>query len=101
MATDFEQSVWAACSRIPKGKLATYGQRAAMIGYPSAARAVGQALGRNPHAPRVPCHRVVAADGRLTGYNGGMAKKIRLLRDEGVELRGERVVTLSRYRWGE
>ena len=82
----FDQSVWKACAEIPKGQVRTYSWIARKIGKPGAARAVGMALGRNPFAPTVPCHRVVGADGRLTGYSaaGGIAKKRRMLKAEGV-----------------
>jgi len=84
----FYQAVWNACAQIPKGQVRTYGWIARKIGKPGAARAVGMALGRNPFAPTVPCHRVVGADGRLTGYSGagGIAKKRRMLKAEGVPL---------------
>ena len=84
----FDQAVWKACSSIPKGQVRTYSWIARKIGKPGAARAVGMALGRNPFAPTVPCHRVVGADGRLTGYSGagGIAKKRLMLRAEGVPL---------------
>ena len=82
----FYQAVWKACAEIPKGQVRTYGWLARRIGKPKAARAVGQALGKNPFAPTVPCHRVVGADGRLTGYSatGGISAKRRLLMKEGV-----------------
>ena len=85
----FYQAVWKACAEIPKGEVRTYGWIARRIGKPAAARAVGQALGKNPFAPTVPCHRVVGADGRLTGYSaaGGVAKKRRMLLAEGALLR--------------
>ncbi len=84
----FYQAVWKACAEIPKGQVRTYGWVAKRIGKPKAARAVGMALGKNPFAPTVPCHRVVGADGRLTGYSGagGVAKKRRMLKAEGVPL---------------
>lgn len=84
----FSQAVWKACAEIPKGQVRTYGWIARRIGKPKSARAVGMALGKNPFAPVVPCHRVVGADGRLTGYSGpgGVAQKRRLLRAEGVPL---------------
>ncbi len=84
----FYQSVWKACSLIPKGQVRTYGWIAKKIGKPGAARAVGMALGKNPFAPTVPCHRVVGADGRLTGYSGagGVKTKRRMLKAEGVPL---------------
>ena len=84
----FYQAVWKACCAIPKGQVRTYGWIARKIGKPGAARAVGMALGKNPFAPAVPCHRVVGADGRLTGYSGagGVKTKRRLLKAEGVAL---------------
>lgn len=77
----FYQKVWQACARIPAGETWTYGQLARFIGHPKAARAVGQALAKNPFAPRIPCHRVVAAGGDLRGYSGpgGLKTKQRLL----------------------
>ena len=85
----FYQAVWKACAEIPKGEVRTYGWIAKRIGKPRSARAVGQALGQNPFAPTVPCHRVVGADGRLTGYSaaGGVAEKRRMLLAEGALLR--------------
>ena len=82
----FYQKVWRACATIPKGQVRTYGWVARRIGKPGAARAVGQALGKNPFAPVVPCHRVVGADGRLGGFSapGGVEAKRKLLRKEGV-----------------
>ena len=87
----FDQRVWAMTARVPRGRVTSYGRIAAALGG-NAARAVGAALGRNPYAPRVPCHRVVAADGRLTGYAGGLDRKSELLREEGVHLRGDCVL---------
>ena len=78
----FQLRVWAALRRIPVGTTTTYGQLAAQIGRPSAARAVGLANGANPLAIVVPCHRVIGADGSLTGYGGGLARKAWLLRHE-------------------
>jgi O-6-methylguanine DNA methyltransferase len=82
----FYQAVWRACAEIPRGEIRTYGWIAKRIGRPRAARAVGQALGKNPFAPTVPCHRVVGANGKLTGYSaeGGVAKKRRMLIAEGA-----------------
>ena len=85
----FYQAVWKACAQIPKGEVRTYGWIARRIGKPGSARAVGQALGKNPFAPTIPCHRVVGADGKLTGYSatGGVAKKRRMLLKEGALVR--------------
>ena len=82
----FYQKVWKACAQIPKGQIRTYGWIARKIGSPQAARAVGQALAKNPFAPTVPCHRVVGANGKMTGYSatGGVAAKRRLLQKEGA-----------------
>lgn len=83
----FATQVLAATSRVGYGRLATYGEIAARIGRPTAARAVGAALGSNPVPIVVPCHRVIGASGRLTGYAGGLARKERLLALEGSLLR--------------
>ena len=80
LGNSFELSVWEALLEITYGETASYGQIATRIGAPSAARAVGLANGRNPVAVIVPCHRVIGANGRLTGYGGGLERK-RLLLD--------------------
>jgi methylated-DNA-[protein]-cysteine S-methyltransferase len=77
--TEFDRTVWDAVARIPYGETATYGEIAAGLGKPGAARAVGTANGRNPVPPVIPCHRVVAAGGGLGGYGGGLPLKRRLL----------------------
>jgi methylated-DNA-[protein]-cysteine S-methyltransferase len=77
---DFELRVWEALVEIPYGETVSYGEIARRIGEPTAARAVGLANGRNPVAVIVPCHRVIGADGSLTGYGGGLERK-RLLLD--------------------
>jgi methylated-DNA-[protein]-cysteine S-methyltransferase len=76
---EFELRVWDALQSIPYGETASYGEIAAEIGSPGAARAVGLANGRNPIAVIVPCHRVIGADGSLTGYGGGLERKRLLL----------------------
>ncbi len=80
----FQRAVLTAISHIPIGETRTYGWVARVIGKPGAARAVGQALHTNPIPIILPCHRVVASDGKLGGYGGGLAMKIKLLRLEGV-----------------
>jgi methylated-DNA-[protein]-cysteine S-methyltransferase len=75
----FEQSVWQALREIPFGTTTSYGALAERIGHPTAARAVGLANGRNPIAVIVPCHRVIGADGSLTGFGGGLERKRFLL----------------------
>lgn len=84
LMTPFARDVLAATSRVGYGHLATYGEIAARIGRPRAPRAVGAALGSNPIPIVVPCHRVVGAGGRLTGYAGGLPRKEALLRLEGA-----------------
>lgn len=85
-ATDLQRAVWAQITAIPRGQTRTYGEVAAAIGKPTAVRAVGQAVGRNPHSLVVPCHRVVGSGGKITGYAGGVEVKRRLLELEGVTL---------------
>ena len=82
----FQQKVWLACATIPKGETRTYNWIAREIGKPGAARAVGAALGANPFAPAIPCHRVLRSDGKMGGYSGpgGIATKIKMLRKEGA-----------------
>ena len=81
--TRFEEQVYAIVRRIPKGRTRSYRWVAERLGNPALARAVGNALNRNPYAPRVPCHRVVKADSSLGGFAGGVAKKRALLKREG------------------
>jgi methylated-DNA-[protein]-cysteine S-methyltransferase len=76
---EFERRVWEALRMIPYGETVSYGEIARWIGHPSAARAVGLANGRNPIAVIVPCHRVIGADGSLTGFGGGLERKRFLL----------------------
>lgn len=79
IGTPFQKKVWQAMLRIPFGETRTYGELAKQIGDPRAARAVGAANGRNPIAIIGPCHRVIGASGKLTGYAGGLDAKERLL----------------------
>jgi methylated-DNA-[protein]-cysteine S-methyltransferase len=80
--TTFQRRVWAALADIPYGETVSYGELAALIGQPTAARAVGLANGRNPVAVIVPCHRVIGSTGSLVGYGGGLDRKRYLLRLE-------------------
>ena len=77
--TAFQEEVWAALCEIPYGETWSYGQLAARIGRPAGSRAVGAANGQNPLSILVPCHRVIGADGKLTGYGGGLPAKQWLL----------------------
>ena len=81
--TPFQLGVWARLREIPTGQVATYGEIAARLGRPRAARAVGQACGSNPVALFIPCHRVIAAGGKLGGFASGTHVKKALLRHEG------------------
>ena len=82
--TAFQQAVWQSLLSIPKGGSTSYGALAAKIGKPQAVRALGAAVGRNPISILVPCHRVLGKEGSLTGYAGGLERKVALLRIEGL-----------------
>jgi methylated-DNA-[protein]-cysteine S-methyltransferase len=84
--TEFQKLAWAALRAISAGHTASYGQQALRIGRPAAVRAVGLANGANPVGLVVPCHRVIGANGSLTGYGGGLHRKRWLLAHEGVHL---------------
>lgn len=88
--TVFQQRVWEALRAIPYGRTCSYRELAANAGNPRAARAVGSANHHNPLMVIVPCHRVIAADGSLAGYGGGLERKRWLLEHEGVRLRERR-----------
>jgi len=96
----FRDKVYEITNKIPKGKVATYGQIAKLAGNPKAARAVGFFMKINPDAPRTPCHRVVGSSGKLTGYSadGGIPTKKKMLLEEGVHFKGESV-DLSSSQW--
>jgi methylated-DNA-[protein]-cysteine S-methyltransferase len=86
--TEFQARVWQALREIPTGQTMTYGALAAKLGKPGASRAVGMINGLNPISIVLPCHRVIGANGTLTGYAGGLERKKWLLEHEGVKLRG-------------
>src|ERR687886_2281363 len=98
MADSFKDRVLSVVRRIPPGRVATYGDVAALAGQPRAARAVGNIM-RECHRRDVPCHRVIAAGGRLGGYGGNEGLKRSLLMAEGVIVSGRRVRELDRVRW--
>lgn len=98
--TAFEERLFAACKRIPTGKVTTYGTLAKVLG--SSARAVGQGMRRNPFAPVVPCHRVVASDLQLGGFNGSwgaetdaVKRKRSMLEAEGIKFLNEKIAVNS------
>jgi methylated-DNA-[protein]-cysteine S-methyltransferase len=97
MPTSFQNKVYEACSKIPIGKVSTYKEIAIAIGNPKGARAIGNALNKNPFAPAVPCHRVVSSTGRLGGFATGSKNKAKLLEKEGVEIKDGRIVEFSSY----
>jgi methylated-DNA-[protein]-cysteine S-methyltransferase len=82
--TDFQQRVWREIAKVRYGETITYAELATRAGAPGSARAAGAATGRNPLSILVPCHRIVATDGSLTGYAGGLARKEKLLALEGA-----------------
>ena len=86
--TEFQLKVWAYLRKIPRGSVKTYSQVAKGIGKPNAIRAVANAIGKNPCAPKIPCHRVIRSDGSLGGYSGkgGQKTKKLLLKKEGIKL---------------
>jgi len=87
--TNFQIKVWNYLKTIPKGQIRTYSQVAKAINKPKAIRAVANAIGKNPHAPKIPCHRVIRSDGCLGGYSGkgGINTKRKLLKLEGILLK--------------
>jgi len=95
--TPFQRRVWEVIALIPEGSVTTYGVIARYLGT-KAVRAVGTAVGKNPYAPKVPCHRVVPADGRLGNYSGegGVKRKQVLLESEGVRVKEGKIVDFER-----
>ncbi len=89
----FKDKVYQITNKIPKGKVATYGQIAKLVGNAKAARAVGMCMKTNPNVPQTPCHRVVGSNGNLTGYsgNGGIKQKKQILIREGVVFKKDKV----------
>ena len=86
--SEFQLKVWTYLRKIPRGSVKTYSQVAKDIGKPLAVRAVANAIGKNPYAPKIPCHRVIRSDGSLGGYSGkgGIKTKRFLLKKEGIRL---------------
>ena len=96
----FQQRVLRAEYAIPRGRVSTYGRIARYLSLPGGARAVGMALARNPFPIVIPCHRAIAADGRIGGYQGGLAMKQALLEMEGVRFSPQGRVLVGHYYYG-
>ena len=99
----FNEKVYSILRKVPKGKVTTYKDLAEKL-HTKAYRAVGQAMKRNPYAPKVPCHRCVSSDGSIGGFSGKWSpkskevkKKIMLLRKEGIEVKNNRIVNFDRH----
>ena len=88
VGSEFQLKVWAYLRKIPRGSVRTYSQVAKGIGKTLSVRAVANAIGKNPYAPQIPCHRVIRSDGSLGGYSGkgGVKTKKFLLKKEGIKL---------------
>ncbi|MAG91558.1 cysteine methyltransferase [Candidatus Woesearchaeota archaeon] len=102
MNKSFNEKIYSELKKVPKGKVTTYKALAKKIGT-KAYRAVGRAMRNNPYAPKVPCHRCVSSDGRIGGFSGKLSpnsrevkKKIRMLRNEGIKIKGDKVVDFER-----
>ncbi len=99
---DFQKKVLTLLTKIPKGKVTTYGEIARALGDVHLSRAVGNAVRDNPFAPEVPCHRVIRSNGGIGGFGGELTgenikQKIRLLKEEGVYLNGKGSIDLQKY----
>jgi len=102
MTKTFNESIYSALKRVPKGRVTTYKILAEAIGT-KAYRAVGQAMRRNPYAPKVPCHRCVSSDGSIGGFAGSKSpgskeikRKINLLRQEGIRVKGNKILNFRK-----
>ncbi|MBC8500301.1 MAG: MGMT family protein [Nanoarchaeota archaeon] len=91
MPTKFEERIYAKLRKVPKGRVTTYGELAKAVGS-KGYRAVGQAMHKNPYAPKVPCHRVVNSDGSIGGFSSGVKNKIKLLKKEGIDIKSNRII---------
>jgi len=100
-STPFQMRVWQALSEIPRGEFRTYGELAVEAGSPRAARAVGQAVGKNPVPVIYPCHRVIAGNGSLGGFSCGVSLKVLLLELEGLTLKEPGYRPCQGSRWSE
>jgi O-6-methylguanine DNA methyltransferase len=102
VVTDFQKKVYELMTRIPKGKVTTYGELAKVLGGPHFSRAVGNAVRDNPFAPKVPCHRVIRSSGEIGGFCGetsgeNVERKIKMLQEEGVNVDNSGRIDLKKY----
>ncbi len=97
MVQSFAKKVYSMCAKIPKGKVSTYSAIAKTVGIPNSARAVGNALNKNPDTQKVPCHRVVRSDGFVGGYAFGTKAKIAKLRKEGIKISEKGFIDLKKF----
>jgi len=95
MKKSFNERCYSELKKVPKGKVTTYKALAKALNS-KAYRAVGNAMNKNPYAPKVPCHRVVGSDGSMTGFASGINNKIKMLKSEGIEIKNNKV-DLSKY----
>lgn len=96
--TKFQEKVWESLKKIPKGKVTSYKEVAKFLGKPNAYRAVGTAVGKNPYAPKIPCHRVVKGNREIGNYSGknGVKGKIKILKSEGVEVENRKIQNFNK-----
>ena len=94
----FNDKCYELLKKIPKGKVTTYKAIAHQL-HSKAYRAVGNAMNRNPYAPKIPCHRVINSSGKLGGYAHGLKKKIKMLKEEGVEIKNNKI-DVEKYGYG-
>lgn len=95
--TKFQEFIYEACRKIPRGRVSTYREIARAVKNARASRAVGNALNKNPFAPAVPCHRVVRSDGHVGGFASGRNKKILMLKKEGIKIKDGKIANLDDY----
>jgi O-6-methylguanine DNA methyltransferase len=93
--SEFQKLVYETVKKIPFGQVLSYKQVAKSMGKPKSFRAVGNALNKNPFAPKVPCHRVIRSDGKVGGFVSGQAVKIKLLKKEGIIIKNNKIINLK------
>jgi|SRR3989338_3057735 len=97
MITQFQKKVYELCSKIPKGRVTTYKEIGKALGKDgNVYRAIGQALNKNPFAPKVPCHRVVSSNGSIGGFAHGSKAKTRLLESEGIKIKDNKIIDFEK-----